>query len=102
MDTYSATKFWDSPEFFCDFFLSTLTLPNKAKGAMLGPTLFGRSCFDYFLPKTKITRNIYVYFHIQRTSLFYLTKTKLQGVPKTWEFSDEFDIVFVMNWHCNT
>ena len=21
----------------------------------------------------------------------------IQGVPKTWEFSDEFDIVFVMN-----
>ena len=25
----------------------------------------------------------------------------MQGVPKKWEFSDEFDIVFVMNYHCN-
>ena len=24
----------------------------------------------------------------------------IQGVPKTWEFSDEFDIEFAMNQHC--
>ena len=24
----------------------------------------------------------------------------VQGVPKTWKFSDELEIVFVMNQHC--
>ena len=33
---------------------------------------------------------------------FAWTSFIIQGVPKTWEFSDELDIVFVMNQHCNT
>jgi len=38
----------------------------------------------------------------RRKGRFIILKVWCRVSQKKWEFSDEFDIVFVMNWHCKS
>ena len=48
------------------------------------------------------TRLVFLYRFGPQRLQYFLNKSTFRVSQKTWEFSDEFDIVFVMNQHCNT
>ena len=52
-----------------------------------------------YFPRASYLLNC-IFQRIFKNVVVVVVLSVIQGVPKTWEFRDEFDIEFVMN--CNT